>query len=182
MRTRVFKILPMTLNAALMASVLLGASMFVLANSAKADENEYRPGSREGMMTGQGYMSRPGYTMRPGNMTPGYMMNDHPMMGGDYMGMMGTHMGANMGSGAYGHMNAMAFLGAGPGALDLDEAQARTIVAAKLALSGNARLTVGDVSSGDDDTVLVEIVTKKENALVSRVTVDRKTGAIRPAS
>ncbi len=171
MRTRVSKVLPTTLNAALVAGVLLGASMIVLANPAQSDEREYRPGYREGMMMGEGYMTRPGYMIDENHMGMGSQMGTH----------MGSQMGHHNGAGGNGHMNSMALLGAGPGALDLDEAQARTIVAARLALSGNARLVVGDVSSGDDDTVLVEIVTKKEKALVSRVSVDRKSGAVRAA-
>lgn len=175
MHTRVSKMFPMTLNTALIAGVLLGASMIVLANPAQSDEKEYRPGYRDGMMMGEGYMTRPGYMMDENHMGMGSQMGTH--MGSQ----MGSQMGYHMGVGGYGHMNSMALLGAGPGALDLDEAQARTIVAARLALSGNARLVVGDVSSGDDDTVLVEIVTKKEKALVSRVSVDRKTGVVRAA-
>lgn len=45
-----------------------------------------------------------------------------------------------------------------------------------LALRGNDRLKVGDVVQKDDSTIEATIVTKKESAVVERLSVNRQTG------
>ena len=46
-------------------------------------------------------------------------------------------------------------------------------------MQANTRLKVGDVKEKDADTIVAEVVTK-ENSLVQRFVVDRRTGFYRP--
>lgn len=56
----------------------------------------------------------------------------------------------------------------------------RAIVAGRLAMSGNKRLKVGQVTEKDADTIVVEVVTV-DNSLVRRMEVNRHTGQHTPA-
>lgn len=62
--------------------------------------------------------------------------------------------------------------------LGVDEV--RAIVGGRLAMSGNKRLKVGQVTEKDAETITAEIVTV-DNSLVRRVDVSRKTGRFTPA-
>lgn len=57
----------------------------------------------------------------------------------------------------------------------LTVASIRTVLSARLAMGGNPRLTLGEVTDKDADTIIAEIVTV-EKALVDRFSVDRKSG------
>jgi hypothetical protein len=122
----------------------------------------------------------------PGTMGPGMMNSDmmdqrmmdgHMMggsMGGHHMGrhhMMGGHFGRNHGGGNE-------FARRVTPAVHLTEADVRHYFEHRLQRRGNARLKVGEVKQKDDDTIVVDIVTAKESALVDRLQVDRHTGHI----
>ena len=59
--------------------------------------------------------------------------------------------------------------------LNLGAEQAKTLVAARLIMKGNARLKVGQVTEKDQDTYLVDVVTV-DDSLVRQVEVDRDKG------
>ncbi|MES9942171.1 MAG: hypothetical protein ABW104_05955 [Candidatus Thiodiazotropha sp. 6PLUC2] len=59
--------------------------------------------------------------------------------------------------------------------LDLTADEAKTLVAARLIMRGNDRLKVGQVTTQDEDTYLVDIVTV-DDSLVRQVEVDRDNG------
>lgn len=57
----------------------------------------------------------------------------------------------------------------------LTVASVRTVLSARLAMGGNPRLTLGEVTARDADTIIAEVVTV-DKALVDRFSVNRKTG------
>ena len=102
-----------------------------------------------------------------------------PMMGG--YGMMGP--GQMMGYG-HGMMGPGQMMGYGPGYggqanLNLTVDTVKSYLGRMIAIQGNSRLKVGDVKEKDADTIVADIVTK-ENSLVQRFNVDRRTGFYRP--
>lgn len=123
------------------------------------------PGGQYGSygMMGPGMMG-PGM-MGPGMMAPGYGMMMGPGMMGP--GMMGPGM---MGPG-YGMWSR--------GDVNLKADDVRKNLERWLAWQGNPRLKVGDVKEEGEDTIVAEIVTKEESALVDRMRIDRTTGAMR---
>ncbi|KJS39342.1 MAG: hypothetical protein VR70_08230 [Rhodospirillaceae bacterium BRH_c57] len=66
------------------------------------------------------------------------------------------------------------------GDLALNVEKARSLVAAHVVMMGNDRLRVGSVQAqGDDFVAEIETV---DGSLVNRLTIDGKTGAMRPAT
>ncbi len=59
----------------------------------------------------------------------------------------------------------------------LDEADVRRMMEAWLAQERNPRLKLGSITAKDDNTFQADIVTR-DNSLVQRFDVDRRTGAI----
>lgn len=59
--------------------------------------------------------------------------------------------------------------------LDLTAEQVKTLVEAKLIMSGNDRLKVGQITQKDDDTYVVDIVTV-DDSLVRQIEIDRDQG------
>jgi hypothetical protein len=104
-------------------------------------------------------------------------------------GMMGPGrmMGPGMGSG-YGRCAPPGFgpSATGPGwsapwtDLNLTTDNAKTCFDRWLAWQGNQRLKVGDVKEKDAGLITVDVVTK-DNSLVQRFVVDRRTGWSRPS-
>ncbi len=95
-------------------------------------------------------------------------MMGHGMMG---LGMMGHGM---MGPGSdrdRGHGMRVV-----PGA-DLSTDDVRHFFEDRLAMHGNKRLKVGEVTEGADDSIVADIVTL-EDSLVQRFKVDRHTGRV----
>jgi hypothetical protein len=118
----------------------------------------------QGMM-GQGMMGQG--MMGPGMMGPGMM--GPGMMG---PGMMGPGM---MGPGMMGP----GMMGPSFGAMrqgDFSAEDVRRIVDGWLAWHGNARLKVGEVRQEGVDSLIADITTKAEGALVDRLKIDRRTG------
>lgn len=104
----------------------------------------------------------------------------------------GSGTGSGMGSGMMqgGMMGMMHGGQAGPGMagcplmtggdLALNVEKARSLVAAHVVMMGNDRLRVGSVQAqGDDFVAEIETV---DGSLVNRLTIDGKTGAMRPAT
>jgi hypothetical protein len=65
--------------------------------------------------------------------------------------------------------------------LNLSSNDVRSFFNRWIAVQGNERLKVGDVKEKDANTIEADIVTKEENALVQRFSVDRRTGFYRPS-
>ncbi len=61
---------------------------------------------------------------------------------------------------------------------DLSAEDVRNVFERQLAWLGNERLKVGTVEEKDDGTIVAEIVTAKEGALVDRLRFDRHSGLI----
>ena len=118
---------------------------------------EYGPGPG---MTGQGY----GYGMGPGMMGPG-------MMGPGMMGQ-GYGMGHGMMGQGYGYGPGM--MGA-QGGRDVTEDDVRGFLDRQIEMRGLERLKVGKVDTSDERVFKADIVTK-DDSLVVRVVVDRRTG------
>ncbi len=186
--TRLTRVLVVALCAGVLGGVLP-------ANADNDDDRNRRGYGMMGQGYGQGYgpgMMGQGYG--PGMMGQGYgpgMMGQGygpGMMGQGYgPGMMGQGYGPGMMGQGYGP--GMMMPGMMPGMmygwgadggrdLKLDAAAARAIVAGRIAMSGNKRLTVGEVADVDEDTLIVDIVTIKEKALVEKLAVDRASGRI----
>ena len=128
-----------------------------------------------GMMMGPGMMGH-GYGMGPGMMGHGYGMGPG-MMGHGYgmgPGMMGH--GYGMGPGMMGHGYGM-----GPGMMgdpdgrEVAEDDVRSFLARQLEMRGLERLKVGGIDASDERVFKADIVTKEES-LVVRVVVDRRSG------
>ena len=113
-------------------------------------------GMSHGMMDGEGYH---------GDGHHGDRHHDGGHMGGHHDDHMGGHMGGGMGYHMGGGMGQ-----ARTAALSLEEIS--VLMSAKLILMGNPRLNLGEVTAGDGDTAIVEIVTQ-EGSLVDKLAVDR---------
>ena len=137
----------------------------------------YGYGMGSGMMgQGYGYGMGPGM-MRPGMMGPGMMNMMHGMMMGP--GMMGPGMmrqGYGMGPGMMGQGYGM-----GPGMMgtpsgrEMSEDDVRGFLDRHLEMRGLERLKIGAIDATDERVFKADIVTKDES-LVVRVVVDRRTG------
>jgi hypothetical protein len=89
-------------------------------------------------------------------------------------GMMGMMHGGQAGAG----MAGCPLMTGGDLALNVEKA--RSLVTAHLVMMGNDRLRVGSVQAqGDDFVAQIETV---DGSLVNRLTIDGKTGAMRPAT
>jgi len=145
-------------------------------------------GMGPGMM-GQGYgpgMMGQGNGMGPGMMGPGMMNMMHGMMMGRGMigqgygmgpGMMGQGYGMGpgmMGPGMMGQGYGPGMMGAA-GNREVTEDDVRGFLDRQLEMHGLKRLKVGSVDTSDDKVFKADIVTK-EDSLVMRVVVDRRSG------
>lgn len=124
-------------------------------------------GMGPGMM-GQGYGMGPGM-MGPGMMGPGMMNMMHGMMMGHGYGMnpgmMGQGYGYGMGPGMMGAQNGR----------EVTEDDVRGFLGRHLEMHGLERLKVGKIDASDELVFKADVVTK-EDSLVVRVVVDRRTG------
>jgi len=180
---------------ALAAGLVAGIAGF--ATLASAHDPEYGPGSGYGGYgMGPGMMG-PGYGGQygPGMMGPGYGRGYGmgPGYGGQYgPGMMGPGYGRQYGPGMMGPGYGRGY-GMGPGYgrqygpgynaqpnVNVTVDSVRSEMDRWVASQGNPNIKVGEVKEKDANTITADIVTKKENALVQRFEVDRKTGAYHP--
>lgn len=159
------------------AAMLAAAIALVPAAGASAH------GSGPGTMGGQGPgnnamgpgMMGPGYGMGPGMMGQGYGMGPG-MMGPGMMNMMPMMHGMMMGPGMMGRGYGM-----GPGMMgawsgrDVTEDDVRGFLGRHLEMHGLERLKVGKIDASDERVFKADIITK-EDSLVVRVVVDRRTG------
>lgn len=143
---------------------------------------EGTPGGGE---MGQGMMDDVG--MAPGMMGRGMMRGG--MMGEDMprsgmMGMDGMPMGPMMRGGMYRHMDGH---GLGPDVLygmphgaprEMTPARVETFLSHLLARHGNPRLELGEITEGDDGSIIAEIVTV-DGSLVQRLAFNRFPGLFR---
>ena len=126
----------------------------------------YGPGMMGPGMMGQGY----------GMMGPGMMNMMHGMMGS---GMMGYGMGPGMMGQGYGR--GMMGQGYGPGMMgaagnrEVTEEDVREFLGRHLEMRGLERLKVGSIDASDEKVLKADIVTR-EDSLVVRVVVDRRSG------
>ena len=151
---------------------IVKTAMFVVAVSA-LPVAAYAHGQGPGIMQGQGYGMGPGmigqqgYGMGPGMMGQGYGMGP---------GMMNMMHGMMMGRGMIGQGYGM-----GPGMMgaagnrEVTEDDVRGFLDRQLEMHGLKRLKVGSVETSDDKVFKADIVTK-EDSLVMRVVVDRRSG------
>ena len=117
----------------------------------------------------------PGFGIGPGMMGPG-------MMGPGMMGGYGYRHGCMMRG--YGMGPGMMW-GGGPRRwanmnrqLSVDDVKRN--IERWLAFQGADRLKSGEIVQKDDNTIEATIVTKKENAVVQKFSVDRRSGSLRP--
>lgn len=112
-----------------------------------------------------------------------------PYSAGGWWGTMGPNMMG--GPGVWGGYGRGTTQGYGPGVtgpgwttaerdLNLSTDNAKNYFERWLAWQGNPRLKVGDVKEKDADTITADIVTK-DNSLVQRFVVNRRTGYFRPS-
>ena len=180
------------LCALTLASLLVSGAAFAQGTSQGTGQGRQMPGPMMGPMMGQG--TGPGMMgqMGPGTMTmmpcyyastgQGTGMMMCPMMGSGMTGsgMMGPMMGQGMmgpGMGMTGP-GMMGSMSGAPGEAQLSKDDVKANVERWLAMQGNPRLKVGDVTE-QSDTVTADIVTI-DNSLVQRLAVDRRTGMMRP--
>lgn len=179
--------LTLIVGAATLAGTLLSGVAYVYAQG-------MGPGWGYGMGPGMGMMGSPqddgsgsggwgpGYGMGPGMgmMGPGMMGMGRGMMGmGGMGGMMGPGMmgmGPGMGPGMARGWGAQdcPWASGDPGRL-LGKDDVAKMLERQLAMHGNDRLKVGKVEEKDDKTIVAEIVTK-DNSLVDKFAIDRRTG------
>lgn len=122
----------------------------------------YGPGHHMGMMGGYG----PGSHM-------GFGSGQHMGYGPDHH--MGYGPGHNMGAGGAGWNCLNLSGGFAQGDLNLSADDVKARMERWLAWRGNPRLKVGDVKEKDDTTITADIVTK-DNSLVERFVINRKSG------
>ncbi len=113
-----------------------------------------------------------------GMMGGGHMGSGWGMMGGGHMGP-GWMMRGSMGPGQMGpgYAPCRQFSGTATGE-KLTKEKAETLVKRQLAMMGNPNLKLGTVKE-ETDRFVAEIVTK-EDSLVDRLQIDKRTGFIRP--
>lgn len=120
------------------------------------------------MMMGHGH-GTPYGMMGPGS-------RGHQMIGPGY----GMGFGMMMDSRRRGHGGMGLGIGPDGGAREkADVDDVRAMLERRLAWHGNSRLKVGDVKEAGEDSIVAEIVTAKEGAVVERFTFDRNTGFMR---
>ena len=124
---------------------------------------------------GPGMMGGYGYGMGPWMMGRG-------MMGGYGYGVGPWMMGPNV-AGGYGYGVAPWMTGprGGQAALNLSTDDVKNYFERWLALQGNPRVKLGNVSEKDADTITADIVTTDKDALVQRFAVNRHTGFTQPS-
>lgn len=185
-------------------ALIVGAATLagtLLAGTAYAHAQGMGPGWGYGM--GPGMMGSPEGESSPyGGWGPGYGMGPGMGMMGPGMGMMGPGMGMGMGRGMMGMMGMGGMMGPGimgPGMMGMGPGMMRgwgaqdcpwasgdpgrllgkddvtKMLERQLAMHGNDRLKIGKVEEKDDKTIVAEIVTK-DNSLVDKFTIDRRTG------
>lgn len=130
------------------------------------------PGMMGPGMMGSGMMG-PGM-MGPGMMGPG-MMGQGMMMGPGMMGMGPGYMGCPWcGPGMMGWGPQQ------PANLNLSATDVKTYLERWVAMAGNPRIKVGNVTEKDANTITADIVTTEKDALVQRFNVDRRSGFWQP--
>ena len=145
--------------AAVAAGLVIGAPVFgVLAQNEDHVDGRGPAMLRDRTMTGPGMMG-------PG-MMDGHMMGDQR---GGHHGVTGHRFGHRFGQRV-------------TPAVHLTEDDVRHYFEHRLERCGNTRLKVGDVKLKDDDTVVADIVTWKEGALIDRFEVDRHSGLLSPVN
>ena len=116
-------------------------------------------------------------------MLGGYAMGPGMMRGYGY-GMGPWMMGPNL-AGGYGYGIGPWIAGpqwnGGPTALNLSADDAKNYFERWLALQGNTRLKLGNVSEKDTDTITADIVTTDKDGLVQRFAVNRHNGFTQPS-
>lgn len=136
------------------------------------------PGMMGGMRGGSMADGMPG----PGMMGQG-MMGPGGMPGSGMMGMQDMPMGQMM-RGPQGHMGGYAL---GPGALygmphgapvEMTPARVETLLTHMLERHGNPRLEIGEITEGEDGSIIAEIVTL-DGSLVQRLAFNRYPGLFR---
>ncbi len=151
-----------------------------------------------GLASAHGGGGQAGPALQPGHMSQGQSgaASGQPCpMAGAYQDKSGHgKMGRGMGSGMMGQgMMGSGMMGPGmmaPGSgmdrghgmrvvakADLSTDDVRHFFEDRLAMHGNKRLKVGEVTEGEDDTIVADIVTL-EDSLVQRFKVDRHTGRV----
>lgn len=136
------------------------------------DQGTVAPQPGTGMMGGpmmqhmMQHMMGGGGMMGPGMMGPGMMGMGPGMMGGGY-GMMGPGMmmGGMMPCGG----------AAQQAAVEVTPEIVQKYLEGHVAMTGNDRLKVGEVTKRDDGTIVATIVTKNEGAVVDQFAIDPKT-------
>ena len=138
-------------------------------------------GMGPGMIGQQGYGMGPGMMGQGYGMGPGMMNMMHGMMMGRGMIGQGYGMGPGMMGQGYGMGPGMMGQGYGPGMMgaagnrEVTEDDVRGFLDRQLEMHGLKRLKVGSVETSDDKVFKADIVTK-EDSLVMRVVVDRRSG------
>lgn len=169
-----------------MRTILMAAAAVVALSLPAAAQTQTEHDAHHPDATATPQQMQPGVPMQPGQMQPGQMGMSG--QGGMMSGMMGQGgmMGGMMGKGAGMGQGGMMMGGAlGPCAmmtgkpLDLTAAEAKTLVDAMLIRHGNDRLRAGPVEQQGDK--LVAVIETVDGSLVSKVTVDPKTGMMQPA-
>jgi len=145
----------------LAASAVIGAigfSITAMAHGSGGASSNSLPMMDQGMMGHHMHGTGHGHGMRGHGMMPhGGMMGQNGGMGS---GMMGRGFGRHMMQ---------------PYRTDLSADDARHMMEHRLEWQGYTNLKLGKVEESDDDTILVEIVTK-DDSLVQRLKIDRHTG------
>lgn len=171
-------------------SAMVVASAMIMTSPARAQYpyGGYGPGMMDsgmmGHMMGQGMMG-PGM-MGPGMMGPGMMMGQGCW--GPGCGMMGPGMMSGYGPGmmmqGYGPGSGPGMMGPGwygrQANVNLSTDDVKNYLERWIAVQGNPRLKVGDVKEKDADTIEADVVTK-DNSLVQRFIVNRRTGFYQPS-
>ena len=152
--------------AAVTVALVVAAPTFGIAaqHGGGSERDGSRSAARQGRMMMEGAGSR---MMDPGMMRGSMMMPE--MMGHQ---MMGSNLGRHHGS--MGHRISRRVTPA----VHLTEDDVRHYFEHRLERRGNERLKVGEVKKLDDDTIVADIVTAKEGALVDSFAVDRHTGRV----
>lgn len=159
-------------------SAIAMAVAIIIASPANAQQyygnDWYGRGMMGPGMMGPGMMG-PGM-MGPGMMGPG-MMGQGMMMGPGMMGMGPGYMGCpwcgpGMMGWGWGQQQ--------PANLNLSATDVKTYLERWVAMAGNPRIKVGNVTEKDANTITADIVTTEKDALVQRFNVDRRNGFWQP--
>ena len=146
------------MRKAIVAAFVLAIGLAAVTSGSKVMAQPYGPG----MMGGYG----PGYGQGYG---PGMMHGYGPGMMQGYGPGYGPGMMQGYGPGYYGRQ----------GNLNLSTDDVKNYLERWIAAQGNTRLKVGEVKEKDETTIEADVVTK-DNSLVQRFIVNRRTGFYQP--